>query len=428
MPARSRTIRPLLLALVVSAGAAVPLRAQVRVSPTGLSTNAMNPSTTFLTFGGLQDQDPDEGIWCGRVVTATAPDVGRTCDPETIYGRLPLRSDRSRVGADGTFTDIMVIPASVTRRAYLATRQGETAMFFYVRRFVSRRGAPDEYVAVTCRLTGGGATVPFALTNVTVAFDTETPLLQLPRGDTVPPLAATIRYNGSGVLRGRWEVVLPGEELPSEEDLLTEATLPLAERRSQRRYMQVARFNLTLPPGGTATVPGPDPSRLPRDLEGLYHVLLRVEASDDKFGDSDPGAVGGAAGLTNTGAVAGFPMPMLRYMVGSVSSAPTPVVGADRQLTLIAPRVDARLDAAATFAVQWVGLREARYHTVEFEDANGRTLLRAVVRGGAESYVVPPTVAAQAGPGAAVRWRVSAVDAGGGVIRRSGWRRVFLPE
>ncbi|MGQ0639583.1 MAG: hypothetical protein ACT4P6_02265 [Gemmatimonadaceae bacterium] len=33
---------------------------------------------------------------------------------------------------------------------------------------MSSGGAPDEYVAVTCRLTGGGARSPFSLTDVRV--------------------------------------------------------------------------------------------------------------------------------------------------------------------------------------------------------------------------------------------------------------------
>lgn len=411
-----------LLLVPVARGAA-----QVRVSPTGLSTNAMNPSTVFLTFGGLRNQRPEEGIWCGQVQPATPPAVGRACDPNTIYGRLPLRSDLSQLGANGTFTDIMAIPASVTRRAYLSTLRGETAMFFYVRRFSSLVGGPDEFVAVTCRLTGGGAGVPFALTDVTVGFDADVPLLQLNPGDSLPRLAATIRYNGTGVLRGRWEVVLPGEELPGPEDLLTEATLPLAERGEQRRYLQVERFNVVLPPGGSATLAGPDPARLPRDLDGTYHVLLRIEASDDKFGDSDPGTVGGASGLTHTGAVAGFPMPMLRYVVGSGVSAVTAGAGAERVLLQLLPRPDAQLPRDSAVTVRWTTVREAALYRVEFETDAGLPLLTALVRKGTTWYVAPPVMVERAGTARRVRWRVSALDAGGAVQRRTDWRRFLLP-
>ena len=40
----------------------------------------------------------------------------------------------------------------------------------------------------------------------------------------MPAFTARIAYTGTGRLIGRWEIVLPGEELPTPEDLLTEAT------------------------------------------------------------------------------------------------------------------------------------------------------------------------------------------------------------
>ena len=60
--------------------------------------------------------------------------------------------------------------ASVSRRAYQAAVDGQTSTFFYVRRFVSNTGGPDEYVFVTCRLTGGGARTPLALLDVQLAY------------------------------------------------------------------------------------------------------------------------------------------------------------------------------------------------------------------------------------------------------------------
>jgi hypothetical protein len=290
--------------------------AQIRVNPTGVSTNAMNATTVFLTFGGLRNQVPVEGLWCGEVLPAVPPARGTRCDPATVYGRLPLRSNLSQLSNRGSLSDIMSIPASVARRAYLAAFRGQSATFFYVRRFASTTGGPDEHVVVTCRLTGGGAGIPFSLTNVIVAFETRS-LVQLVRpGDVPPSLSATIAFNGSGQLRGRWEVVMPGEDIPTSDDLLTEATLPPEERGRQRRYALLDRFNVTLQPNGKTVLPGPDPSRLPHDVEGTYFVLLRIESSDDKAGDSDLGAVGAGPVLHN-GAVAGFPMPMLRYVVGS---------------------------------------------------------------------------------------------------------------
>ena len=102
----------------------------------------------------------------------------------------------------------MSIPPSVARRAYQAAEAGETSSFFYVRRFVSTRGGPDEYVFVTCRLTGGGARTPLALLDVQLAFGDDLDVFSVERDATLPPVTARIAYNGTGRLRGRWEVVL----------------------------------------------------------------------------------------------------------------------------------------------------------------------------------------------------------------------------
>ncbi|MDV7390110.1 hypothetical protein RZS08_02100, partial [Arthrospira platensis SPKY1] len=102
---------------------------------------------------------------------------------------------------------------------------------------------PDQFIAVTCRLTGGGARTPLALTDVQLMFDPDLPVLQVSPDEPLPPISARIAYNGTGRLVGRWEVVLPGEALPTPDDLLPEASLPLELRATQRRYTQLARFN-----------------------------------------------------------------------------------------------------------------------------------------------------------------------------------------
>lgn len=131
-------------------------------------------------------------------------------------------------------------------------------------------------------------------------------------GDKLPELKAEIAYNGAGRLIGRWEVVLPGDEPPAEQDLLTEATLPVEARAQQRRYAQLSRFNVFLPPTGKYVLAGPDTSRLPTNIEGQYQVLLRVEVSDDPDSGSNLAAVKSGEGFIQSGAVAGFALPVLR--------------------------------------------------------------------------------------------------------------------
>src|SRR4029453_3020494 len=208
--------------------AAPALAQEIKVSPKGVNVNSQGATTVFLTFGGLGSHRPAEATWCGALIPA-APDLGLRCAPETIYGALPTRYDQSRRSGNGALTDIMSIPASVARRAYQAAAAGEESRFFYVRRFVSTSGGPDQFIDVTCRLTGGGARVPFALTDVKLSFAGEALIPFVDPGAGPPPLKAEISYNGTGRLKGRWEVVQPGDAPPEARDLLTEASLPLEE-------------------------------------------------------------------------------------------------------------------------------------------------------------------------------------------------------
>jgi hypothetical protein len=287
---------------------------------------------------------------------------------------------------------------------------------------VSAIGLPDEYVFVNCRLAGGGADVPLSLTDVTLSFATETPVLFVRPGDKPPPLSAKISYTGTGQLVGRWEVVRPGEELPDDTDLLTEGSLPEEQRGSQRRYTQLERFNVFLPPAGRVTLPGPDVSRLPVDVDGSYLILLRVEASDDGAGDSNLAAVGAGTGIVRTGAVAGFPLPTLRYVVGAGESGLSES-SRGRALAQLLPRADTVLDRAGRIQFTWVELPGAPFHRLEIKRPDGQPVHSAVVARGVGMYLAPPWIAERAG-GPAVRWRIVALDASGHERGASGWRRI----
>jgi hypothetical protein len=396
-----------------------PTGAQIRVHPTGVNVNTQGATTAFLTFGGLGDYEPIEAAWCGALVTA-APSIGLRCDPARMFGLLPLRLDRSRLTA-GAFTDIMSIPPSVGRRAYQAAAGGEQSDFFYVRRFRSRTaGRPDQYVAVTCRLAGGGARTPLALVDVALAFAGGAFVPLVRQGSAPPELAANVTYTGTGRLTGRWEVVVPGDDLPTERDLLPEASLPLEERPSQRRYTPVGRFSLFLPPNGRVHVPGPDASRLPTAVDGPYYVLLRIEAVTDKEADSDRGAAGAGSGVVAAGAVAGFPLPVLRYVVGS-GDGEQPLPEEDR-IALLTPSVASVVTAGVTFS--WREEPGVAEYRLELRGPNDEALLSALTPGAVPAYRTPPWFApAVSGP---ARWRVVALDVRGRAIARSTWREVRL--
>jgi hypothetical protein len=412
-----RGARPLLLAgcALALAGA---LPGQIVVHPNGVNVNAQGATTVFLTYGGLGSVfQPAESEWCGELIPA-APDIGSRCDPATLFGRLPARYDQSVRSGAGGFTDIMSIPPSVARRAYQAAEDGANSAFYYVRRFVPTAGGPDVYVTVTCRMAGVGARVPLALTDVRVRFSVETPVLFLAEGAIAPEVSAELSYTGTGRLKGRWEVVLPGEELPEPRDLLTEASLPLEERGTQKRYTELTRFNLFLAPTGKYVLPGPEVTRIPTTVAGTYLLLLRIEASDDKEGDSNLGIAGAGSGVVHSGAVAGFPLPTLRYLVGSGGSELSPARGA----------AGGRLEAPelADGAFRWRSVEGAAFYRLEVRSSEGAELLTAFVAAKDLTYAVPPFLKEKAGDKPA-RWRVSVLDAGGRTIKSSTWRQGAIP-
>ena len=105
-------------AVAILLAAAADPAAAISRDPNGVNVNAQGATTVFITFGALNQQVPVEATWCGELIPA-APDIGFKCDPATLFGRLPLRVDQSRLNGN-VFTDIMSIPPSVARRAWQA--------------------------------------------------------------------------------------------------------------------------------------------------------------------------------------------------------------------------------------------------------------------------------------------------------------------
>jgi len=388
---------------------------KIRVDPVGVNVNSTGATTVFLSFGGVTNYRAAEATWCGELIPA-APDLGQRCDPATILGSLPARFDLSTPSGVAGFTDIMSIPPSVARRAYEAAQKGADSAFFYVRHFVNLLGGPDEYVVVTCRMTDGTARSPFSLTEVKLSFNVDTPVLQVMPGQSMPGVKAEISYNGTGRLKGRWEVVLPGDELPDAADLLTEASLPAERRGTQRRYAQLERFDVFLPPGGRTVLPGPDPSKIPTQVQGPHLILLRIEASDDRESDSNLAAVGAGTEILHSGAVAGFPLPALRYFVGGQSSVPQP----RGKLAQLEPSAEVVIDADRELILSWTESETAALIRVDIADALDNPLLAALIPAGSGLYRVPTWLK---GTGSTLmRWRVSALDATGTVLAETPWR------
>ena len=408
------TLLSLSICIVLSSTSAC---AQIHVSPPWVNANMDGATTVFLTFGGVSGYTQGEAVWCGEVMDA-APEIGMKPVPGTIFGTLPPRLNLSTFSGNGGFTDIMSIPPSISRRAYQAAAEGAHSTFFYVRHFISTTGGPDEYVPVTCELSGGGARSPFALIDVKLAFANEDVLPTVREGKAPPPFSATITYTGTGQLHGRWEILRPGDVPPSEMDLLTEATLPIEQRSQQKRYTELQRFSVFLPPTGRYALPGPDSTQLPAEVTGLYMILLRIEASTDIESLSDLGAVGAGPAPVPAGAVAGFAIPPLRYFVGG-RPKPSPdeisVLGPD-DMTAATPGTPVNL--------LWMDIPRGSIYRVVVIDPVNTIIATALLRHGIGAYQLPPWIWNKT-DAHQISWGVEALDDNGTVVTRSGWRTLL---
>src|SRR5262249_46075086 len=199
----------------------------------------------------------------------------------------------------------------------------------------------------------------------------------------------------------------------------------IEERGSQRRYTELSRFNEYLPPTGRFILQGPETWRVPSDIDGLYVVLLRIEAADDPRGSVDLAEVGAGTGKVSTGAVAGFQLPTLRYYVQGMGDQPGNQAAG--KLTLLLPLEDARTPAGGILDFEWGEASGAVFYRLEIEDLGGALLLSAILPAGVRTYRCPPWIKDRTQSGG-IRWRVVALDQSGAQMGESDWRSLrFAP-
>ena len=414
-------------------------------SPTGVNVNSNGSSTVFITFQNLApDEIPVDAFWCGDVFNTGVVVGTNPCVPGTLFGHLPKKLDLSRItgaanaqlggkdsfkstdtnarksAAPRNLTDIMSIPTPVIRRAYQEAQKGKSSEFFYVRQF--NNNGINTYVTVTCRMGGGGARTPLSLTRVDLNFKSNNgrqPVTFVKQFERLKPLSAKVSYNGSGLLKGRWELVLPGDVEPSPFDLLSEASLPAEQRPLQKHYRLLSRFQKFLPPNGKVIIEGPNVKYLPTAEKGLYRILFRIEASNDKEGNSDT-----LAGIVNTGGVAGFPMPTLRYFVGD--SDDYKQNKSYPPINLLLPLNNKTL-TADQLVFSWIDLEDntdiATYKIEFYRDDNARSLIAsAFIKAGISQY--RPIGSTLNRLTSSFLWRVTALDKQGNILSTSPVRQL----
>jgi hypothetical protein len=334
-------------------------------------------------------------------------------------------------------------------------------------------GAPITFVTGSSSNVAGSINDPIVFSDVKLVFgESESGVTQkfYQQNDTFDGFGAQFYYSGSGVIRGRWEVVYPGDPLPTEIDLFTEASLPAALRQQQQRYFQIERVQQFLPPTGRYFLKGPDPARLPRNQLGQYLILLRLEAvsgtagagfgggsapfplpvleysintSPGDFGDFTGGGVGGFGGggrykaglrgqstvATDQSGLGDIPRGALalensawRYGMPGMRG---PKIGL-QPLTLMLPQDGAAMARGQPIELRWADQPDGASYRVEIETAGGKPVVSAAVKPGVSMYAIAPVVREEIAPGTLVRWRVQAFNFSAKKIGESPWRALKI--
>lgn len=307
------------------------------VLPTVATRSAIAPGTVVNATDAMRTVSPntDSNVYISYVMTgADAPVQGYFCS-QLIRGVTPLdqyptspcpRGSELMVEPASQFSmtsaksarETLTVPGDVSLYMYQRLRPLGQTTFYVIRRFSGLPAAggvagAGTFIAVPLRLSGAASQMPLTFNKVELTFQHNggrLPMRVVTRDTSVGPLEATVDYQGTGLLKGRWEVVQPGDPEPTRLDLMTQASLDPEVQLQQQRYLQVGTFEQSLYSGRRVVVPGPPPEALPTSQPGRYLVLWRPEATP-----SNASRMGARVVDLPAGGMAGFPMPTLTYYV-----------------------------------------------------------------------------------------------------------------
>ena len=226
-----------------------------------------------------------EALWCGELLSAT-PAVGLHCDPATAVRPTSRRDTTFREQVADELHRRHVDSRVGRAAAYQAAQRGATSTFFYVRRFDSTAAGPTNTSPSRADSPAAARESPFSLTDVHLEFDgddgcrSSSPVSCHRRFRRVSPTTAPDALSVDGrsfcpeKTRRRFRPAHRSIASPGRTWIATaiHAARAIQHFSAARRTRHASRADL---------------HRLPTSVEGTYRVLLRIEATDDREGDSN---------------------------------------------------------------------------------------------------------------------------------------------
>ena len=310
------------------------------------------PASLNLTYSFRGDHDISTRL---SSPSGTFVARGRTIGSVPVGLTVHVSNGNARVA------EMVNIPVAVLKRA----EKLGTTRFQYVRRF--KNSEFDLQATVNITITTESA-APFRISRLQLYFENDRAEITIPKGQRPPKLYAEIRYLGTGLLKGYWEV--DGR--------------PLANVFRHLTY------------GRSITLQLPETAVLPTFEPGVHRV--RFVITEPRFDAELPEAI---------------------YFV----TAKTYQV---KKIRLLAPTDSAKLTInGLSFSWKGLGIRPFAY-LIEFrEEQDGKPLFSAYVK--ANKYTVPEQIAVRYFASAQqIYWQVKGFDNEGRLIGKSDVRKLVL--
>jgi hypothetical protein len=328
-----------ILALILN-GFLAPCISQATVTVTPSSVNVVRGQSNTVVF-----TYQFSGYVIGSGTLTSSQGIFYTLDGIIGYNNLPLTVTIS--GTVGTVTETVVIPVNIMEKVL----QRNTAQFFYRRVFTGMIGTDTATVNLTVTGEAGGM---LGIRRLSLYFGNGRAETTVMKYSTDLKAYADISYNGSGLLKGYWEV---------DGRLLSYVSQPL-------------------PAGQQTTLTTPDIPALPTFDTGT-HTLRFV--------------------VTNPNPDQGIPLPALIYFVTTDESAAKSV-----GLTLKNPAEAAEVPYAS-LKYEWQVIRANVYLIQFFETQGEKPVFSAYTKKG--FYQLPQLVLKKIfQPGKTYYWRVAGFD------------------